>query len=422
MTLVQNRRLRLSGSKLIAVFAVLFFAVSCAPKLKVLKPGGTEGKTNPTKNEKPEESAATNEEKGNTSKAIVRNISLLLPFELNKANPAAPGLNDVNRASMALDFYQGFKEALDEQAAMGANFHLNVLDSRDDVGQIRRIGSSPAINGSDLIVGPVYPQEITAFAARTDTSQALQVSPLAASRPTQFNNPHLVSLTASIDQHISALAFRLIKDHRSEEKLILVDAPGDDDSQKFIPPLDSAIRAQSKGLLTPILLDGASINEASLQLQEKNVIVSGSANKYNVATLLEKLASLHEGGFQIQLFGHPNWAKLDLNDDYLKQLNTRITASFYVDERAENVKAFVQKYTKKYQVVPTEFAYKGYDAGAFFGQLLHKYGRNYASHLTQENYRGLHNLFKFAYNPQWGYSNTNIMLLGFDGQQFRPLK
>ncbi|SEN17061.1 substrate-binding protein [bacterium A37T11] len=421
MILVQSHRLRLSGNKLIAIFAALFLVSSCAPKLKVLKPEGM-GETS-SKNENSETgNIAENSENGKTSTAPSRNIALILPFELDKANKTSIGLNDVKRSSLALDFYQGFKIALDEQAAKGANFQLNVLDSRDNVNQLSRLASSSGIQAADLIVGPVYPKEISGFAGSTVTGNVLQVSPLAASKPIQFKNPHLVSLTASIDQHISALAFRLIKDHHIDDKLILVNDTNDDDNQKFIPPLDSAIQAQSKGLLNPIILDETSLNEAALQQQGKNVVVSGSANRYSVATLLEKLSALQGNGFQIQLFGHPNWSKLDLNDAYLQQLNTRITASYYIDVQAENVKAFIHKYTERYQVSPSEFSYKGYDAGTFFGQLLHKYGKDYPMHLTEESYRGLHNLFKFAYNPNWGYSNTNIMLLGFSNGQFRPLK
>src|SRR5690606_5078333 len=99
--------------------------------------------------------------------APVNNIALLLPFQLDRVQ-GQPSVEDVKRAEIPLDFYQGFKMALDKLAEEGTNFRLTVLDTRDNVNQNQAIGKSPAIQSADLVIGPIFPKEIPAFAAASD--------------------------------------------------------------------------------------------------------------------------------------------------------------------------------------------------------------------------------------------------------------
>lgn len=391
---------------------------ACAPRVRVLKPGGTGVE------EKPEKESPVKTEGKEEAKPEVesRNIALLLPFELHKANPAAPGTADIKRAELALDFYQGFKTGLDAVTRKGGNFKLSVLDSRDDTEQVRQLGATAEVQEADLIVGPIYPKEITAFGGAASLENKLQVSPLAATQPSQFNNPNLVSITPPVDYHVRALAVHLVKQHRTGDVLVLYDN-GDEDSRKFLVPLDEAISRQSKGQVKPVVVNDEASLEASLRLSAKNVVVTGFTNRYAILPLLEKLATLHtEGGYNIQLYGHPNWAKTALANGFLHQLRTRITSSYYIDERAANVRGFLDQYRSTYRIAPSEFAFKGYDAGVYFGSLLNRYGKDYRQYITKEKYQGLHNTFVMEHNPAWGYVNTHIMILEFDGDQFTPAR
>ncbi len=418
MISVQNRRLRLSGNKLYLLAVVLLITAACAPRVRVLKPGGTGVE------EKPEKETPVKTERKEEAKPEVesRNIALLLPFELHKANPAAPGTADVKRAELALDFYQGFKTGLDAVTHKGGRFNLSVLDSRDDTEQARQLGMVAEVQEADLIVGPVYPKEIIAFGSAASLENKLQVSPLAATQPSQFNNPNLVSITPPVDYHVQALAAHLVKQHRTGDVLILYDN-GDEDSRKFLVPLDEAIVRQSNNRVKPVVVNDETSLETSLRLSARNVVVAGFTSRYAVLPMLDKLNALQtEGGYHIQLYGHPNWAKTPLANGFLSQLHTRITSSYYINERAAGVREFTNQYHNTYRVAPTEFAFKGYDAGVYFGSLLNRYGKEYKQHITKERHQGLHNTFVLEHNPAWGYVNTHIMILQFEGDQFRPLQ
>src|SRR5690606_34634666 len=137
-------------------------------------------------------------------------IALLLPFELDKANQHAPSAADIKRSALALDFYQGFKAGLDALSAEGANFKLNVMDTRDDTGENARIAKLDEVQDAALVVGPVYPKEIQVFGFNAKLEHALQISPLAASMPSEFNLSNLVTITAPLPVHVRS------EEHTSE--------------------------------------------------------------------------------------------------------------------------------------------------------------------------------------------------------------
>ena len=49
----------------------------------------------------------------------------------------------------------------------------------------------------------------------------------------------------------------------------------------------------------------------------------------------------------------------------------------------------------------------------YFAKLLVKHGANYLDFITKEKYKGLHNSFEFAFNPEFGYYNIDLMLVQY---------
>lgn len=418
MISVQNLRLRSNGSKYLAILAVLTFISACTPKARVLRGPGS--KTAP-KAEVPVEKDKREEATEEAEAVDVKNIALLLPFELDKANPNAPSAADIKRSALALDFYQGFKLGLDALAEKGTNFQLNVLDTRDDVGENARIAKLDEVQHAALVVGPVYPKEIQVFGYNASLDEALQISPLAASMPSEFNLPNLVTITAPLTVHVKALALHISKQYQSGDVVVLYNTQ-DAASRQFLSPLETEIRRLKKDINLVEVQDEESL-ESSIHLSGKNLVVLATTNTYQISPILAHLKRLQdELSYQFRLFGHPNWAKLEFSEDHgLGAFRTSITTSYYINPHSASVRRFDQLYRQEFGVPPTEFAYKGYDAAYYFGGLLAKYGVDYKDHITKQEYVGLHNTFKFEYNPAWGYVNNAISILQYRGGDFQPL-
>ncbi|MGK6351252.1 ABC transporter substrate-binding protein [Parapedobacter sp. DT-150] len=422
MTLVRNLRLRLNGSSWLIGIAALLLMTGCTPKIRVLRGSGSKTEPKETETKPADQRAAEVEEPITESeKTDVRNIALLLPFQLDKANPHAPSAADIKRSALALDFYQGFKLGLDALAEGGTHFKVNVLDTRDDPGENARIAKLEEVQGAALVVGPVFPKEIQVFGFNASLDDALQISPLAASMPSEFNLPNLVTLTAPITAHVNALAAHIVRQYRAGDAVIFYNT-GDEASRQFLAPLKTEIRRLNSDISLLDVQDEESL-ESNVRLTGKNLIMLGTTNEYQLSPILTHLRTLQdELSYQIQVFGHPNWAKMDFDEsEGLGALQARVTTSYYVRADEPDVRRFVQLYRQEFGMEPTEFAYKGYDAAYYFGGLLAEYGPAYKDQIVKQEYTGLHNTFKFTYDPAWGYVNNAISILQYRSGQFQPL-
>lgn len=324
-TSVQNHRQQLSGNKklrntsLIIAAALALGVSSCTPKAGVLRSPDYKGNVGGTS--KPEEAHHTKNESENNSsikgttgskKFLGRNISLVLPFQLDQISESTLADKDIKRSALALDYYQGFQMGLEELAKKGANFNLNVLDSRDNAAFSSSLASSATIQESSLIIGPVYPQEIKAFGASLGDKAVLQVNPLAASMPTEFNLPNLISLTPPIKAHSNAIASRAAKAYTSGDVIIIYNS-SDADGRQFLSGMSTAIKDIKPAARIVSVSSVAQLNE-NLSLTGSNLVITGTTDKNHIKTLVNNLIQKYtENTYTISLFGHPLWDRYDFS-------------------------------------------------------------------------------------------------------------
>lgn len=411
-TLVQNRRQRLNGNKFIGFIVLLSFLSSCAviqPKPRVPTESPVE---KPVEPELPVEQKETKKPEDK-----VNSVVLLLPLQLNKI-VGEPSRADVKRTEVPLDFYQGFKIAMENLTERGHSFKLTVLDSRDNEYHNSQLALRPEVQSADLIVGPIFPKEIPAFARAGKLSHSLQVSPLAASKPSQFNIPNLVSLVAPIDLHSIGVADYLERQRKSADNIVLINKL-DEDSFSFLKPLKNSLTER-----TIYFSEVEDVEQVvgKVNSSGRNYVVVGTNNKFAVNSILQKLVEIqNELGITIELIGHPNWSRGSYDSFNLQLLKAKITTSYYVSSNKSNVRDFQRKYREEFKMEPSEYAYKGFDTGYFFGYMLGKYGPEYSDHMLAEEYKGLQTNYKFEKYPQWGYVNTYIRILEFDGYNYIPI-
>lgn len=415
MILVRNRPLQLNGSKTLWIGLCLSVLLSgCGifgpiiPKKAPEEP--VEQQEQPKEPEEPEVPV----EEPEKEKAF--QVVLMLPLQLNRIDQDPPAIEDVKRVLIPLDFYQGFRMGIETVAAKGHNFNVTVLDSRDNEDYARALGTSDEARSADLIVGPIFPKEISAFAQGMGKSNVLLVSPLAASTPSEFNISNLVSLVAPISGHAHGLAEYLQTQYKTGDKIFIF-SNQDADSHKFLLPLKRFL--QKAGIAFSEATEMEQL-ESECTLSGKNMIVMGTTNRFSISSALHELSELKAFGYSIDLYGHPNWAKMNLDPQLLTSLNTRITTSSYVNPGDRATRDFQQAYIQAYKVDPTEYAYKGYDTGYFFGYMLAQYGEENMNALEEETYKGLQTNYVFEQDPSWGFVNTFIRILRFDGYAFRP--
>src|SRR5215216_6318450 len=123
MTSVRNRLLQLSGNKWLLFFITALVLAACSPKVRQVAPvkkttdaDADAGK--PVVAEKPPVKPVS---------AKPLNIAMVLPLGLDHLKPGAKYSSaGLTKANMSVEYYQGFKLALDSLTANGANFKLRL--------------------------------------------------------------------------------------------------------------------------------------------------------------------------------------------------------------------------------------------------------------------------------------------------------
>ncbi len=182
MTSVRNHRLLLSGNKWLVLAGIVALA-ACSPKVRTVS---APAKTNTAEAKKEAEKAT-----GKPAATRVSTISMLLPFTLDDLNAGAQYTPaTLSRANLSLDYYQGFKLALDSLTANGYNYKLQVYDTKDATAASSNLAVTPAVRTSDLIVGPVFPDDLQAFTNVLAGSGKVipTVSPLSPAAPSKVKD------------------------------------------------------------------------------------------------------------------------------------------------------------------------------------------------------------------------------------------
>lgn len=342
-------------------------------------------------------------------------ISLLIPFNLNQLNLQTATKSQVERADMAIDFYQGVKMGIDSAASFGLNFKVNVYDTRDDNSQLLSLAKKETIKNSDLIIGPVFPEGLKYFTNFSISNDLPMVSPLAASKPSEFNNPKLISIVNHINQHGEKIAAYIGAKFQASTGIVVLINPKKTDDEEFALPIKEFLKQKYPNLAVQEFASAYAFETHMVKGKKYAIIVCSSDVAFVTPTIdkLAKLSKLRAGDYELSLFGHPNWIKQNYNIEQLQTLKTIVSTSYSVNYKEENAISFIKKYRSNFNFEPSEYSFKGFDIGFYFGKLIARHGKAYLDFITKDKYKGISNSFSFAFDPIYGYYNKDLTLLQY---------
>jgi hypothetical protein len=410
MTLVQNPQLQLSGNKFWLLIFICFCLAACSPKARTNKSvkKDTSPKASPVTKTEPKLSEAT--------------ISLLVPFNTNAQKTRSGSKAELEKSAMAIDFYQGFKMGVDSAAAKGFNFRLKVLDTKDNNAQLASVVASGKLSGSNLIVGPVFPDGQKFITNYSIANGIPVVSPLAASHPDEFVNPHLISIVNNIDLHAQKVGDYIVDEYDPAKTVVVLINTRKSTDEMLAKPFRTYFQTGKGAKYSFQEYSSVYAMEAKIVPGKGYLVMLASSDRQFVVPTLDKLVKMQSNGVPINLFGHPNWNKQNYNTEKLQLLNTKITSSYTVDYKSAGVIDFVKRYRKLNGFEPSEYSFKGFDIGYYFGKLLAEHGANYVKYLTDEKYQGLHNSFNFVNDRALGYINISLSLLEYKNYALTPVE
>ena len=305
-----------------------------------------------------------------------------------------------------LDFYRGFLIGLDSVRMLGHSVNLNLYNTAHDYNRVAEIISSGALNAANLVVGPVYEDELIPVAAALQERGTPIVSPLAnltqtASRSvfqmspspsTKLNKVRsmfdgskrvVIISTDNVDKEFDAEVRSMLKDtsYVVEHKYIYEHPSIIEKREKDREKQREKLRAEGVPDSLMMIDDTPSPSDMAplLSGEEPSVIVITADNEIEVDRILAAVASANialtarsQKVVPFVVYGNNRWNRYRNIDRAILFANNVVMLSTYHARRSEpKIRTFDKRFVEEYGALPSLYAYRGYDAAVVFVKSLY---------------------------------------------------
>ncbi len=279
-----------------------------------------------------------------------------------------------------VEFYQGFLLGLEKLKEQGSGeTKLTVYNTGHDHQKVEQIVSSTMFEGTDLIVGPVYEDELGPVVRYAEQNGVPVVSPLANLEAVQ--SPSLFQLSPAVERKYEKVenlidgsrdiymiyAAQYDKDFEQEALQMLHGRPyvsyaySFDDQKSVFTPRDAA---------TPVI---ESIDTV-MKSERPSLFVVLANGETDVDRILGTLSSANvaltersQQSAPYVVLGTSRWGRFN-NIDHTSYFNNNVVmiSTYHAKRDVAPVREFDSRYIESYGTLPSLYAYRGYDTAMMF--------------------------------------------------------
>lgn len=345
------------------------------------------------------------------------NVALMLPMNIeNRANASY------------VEFYQGFLLGMETLKNTGrGESKLTVYNTSHDQLKVDEIVRSTMFEGTNLIVGPVYEDELAPVIRYAEQNSVPVVSPLA--NISAVESPALYQLSPSTERKYDKVAdlvngereiFMIYADSYDEEfeaeaKQLLHGRPYhsytysfDDQKSKFRARTADAPFDVIDGMDTVLMSETPRL---FIVLANKEVDVDrilGTISSSKVAISERSIPCA-----EYTVLGTSRWGRFS-NIDHTTYFNNNVVmiSTYHAKRDAQAVREFDSRYIEAYGGLPSLYAYRGYDAAILFcGGMRGDIEYN----MLDKRYTPLQTVYKFVQEDENGkYVNQEWMRINYN--------
>lgn len=298
-------------------------------------------------------------------------VALLLPLSVENGS-----IND-----NYLEFYQGFLLGLDSvKLRYGLSIDVALFNTGRNNEKIAGIVDSDVFRRSDLVVGPIYEDELEPVVRFAEQRRIPVVSPLAhiqkANSGILFqlapDPAHKYDKVAGLfggDRRITLIyTENTDKEFEAEILAMIGDRPYRTHTYKYEHPNDIARRGgHSAADLTPLLSN-----------DEENVFVVLADNEIDVDRILAAIASADTNiaartnrAPDFAVLGNARWNRYN-NIDRTMFFKDRVIflSTYHAKRDSETVRNFDSAYIRAFDALPTLYSYRGFDTAMIFAPAM----------------------------------------------------
>jgi LysM repeat protein len=319
-------------------------------------------------------------------------LAMMLPFRAIEYDTIeAKDIFKNNRlVNITTDIYLGASMAVDSLIKLGIDVELSVFDTGRKDTKLDSILTATDFSNTDVIIGPLYSEEVPKVAVRSGTSV---VFPVYSKKQTSFKSSKIIKTFADREVHQEGLINYIYNNYGNENILIIGDS--------------STTSIRNSNLIKSKLLLHDSINEPqiiypnlgyirkdyvinALKAEVGNWVILATDNRVISSDVINSLISLpveeleeeeeeeddeeeeeesDEPEMQIlpedtviKVFGIFKSSQFDrIDNNKLAKLGFTFTSDTFYEESSPEIQLFNQQYFNQNHVYPSYYATKGFD-------------------------------------------------------------
>ena len=319
------------------------------------------------------------------------NFGILLPLDIESLDPEKPRKNQY-----AVDIYQGMKMAKFTLLKEGITVNLFTYDIANNPDEMMELINNDSFNKMDLLVGPLYTETNKVATAFCETNQIPIVNPMSNNRSIldEYNLSFLAQPSAEM-QAIKAVDFVKKQAFMGRNTAIYyTDSPNDS-------TMAATYRQQMEKIGYEIvkfekMLAFSDDISSKLPLSRVSHIFMATSDKkagLSMITALNKKDYTSPLVTTAEAFNSSN-----LSNGTFSGREVYCIDPEFVDIEKPEVDIFRKDYFSKYGIIPSYYAFHGYDLALFWGRILGRYGNNIRKGLdSRDSYKDIYNLSGFNY-------------------------
>jgi ABC-type branched-subunit amino acid transport system substrate-binding protein len=305
-------------------------------------------------------------------------IATVLPFNLKGIKVEA-----INRDNQyVLDLYQGMKMAVATLETKGVSIDLRAYEADKDSVRLLALLNKPEFKSIDLLIGPIYNQQVSVAARQMAKSKVAVVNPLSDNIKALQKNKNALLFKASQQTQAIKTAEFAYKNFENKTTLVIYGKS----------PRDTAFAKSFKDKYTElggnvfIYKQVDKFNSTNLtQLLGKDTLLNAGCvlvchSEQMVASNIVTAVAIHNTNTPV--ITYYDWLDYtSINFEQFEKYNFHFISPGYVDFEKESVRQFKTKYLENVHIFPSEYAFWGYDLMMYYGTLLQKYGPDFYTKL-----------------------------------------
>ena len=296
-------------------------------------------------------------------KGVSLKAAIMLPFrgaELDTLTSNEIFLNS-KLATIVTDFYLGAEIAIDSLRKQGVELQIEVYDTGRNGTKIKAITAENNLNKNDVIIGPLYSEEVTYLAKMINTPIVI---PFYSKSQSAFSNNTIVKSSPS-KQFFRDKLLHYIQENFHDGNIIIV-GDGNADSNLNSRRIEKVLKSHdSINNITIITPEKGYIKKEKftkvLKPNMKNIVVMTTDDNVIVASAINSLISLPEE-VTVSVFTFDMGSAFNKIDNAkLAMLGFTYVSDEFIREDSFKAMAFNRKYLAKNKALPSFYATKGFD-------------------------------------------------------------